>query len=74
MQNAACQCPLARLVTLKVDWSLWQDPNLSVTDVTRSDRLKGNLSAGEIIIIKTIIYSLLFYYCLLFLLRAFVFL
>ncbi len=26
MQNTASQCPLARLVTLKVDWSLWQDP------------------------------------------------
>ncbi len=23
----ACQCPLARLVTLEVDWSLWRDPN-----------------------------------------------
>ncbi len=22
-----CQCPLAHLVTLKVDWSLWWDPN-----------------------------------------------
>ncbi len=35
----ACQCPLARLVTLEVDWSLWRDPNfvghptwLGVTD------------------------------------------
>ncbi len=39
----ACQCPLARLVTLEVDRSLWRDPNfvghptwLGVTD------LKGN--------------------------------
>ncbi len=23
----ACQCPLARLVTLELDWSLWRDPN-----------------------------------------------
>ncbi len=22
----ACQCPLARLVTLEADWSLWRDP------------------------------------------------
>ncbi len=35
----ACQCPLAHLVTLEVDWSLWRDPNfvghptwLGVTD------------------------------------------
>ncbi len=26
----ACQCPLARLVTLEVDRSLWRDPNSSV--------------------------------------------
>ncbi len=27
---SACQCPLARLVTLEVDRSLWRDPNSSV--------------------------------------------
>ncbi len=42
MRNTACQCPLAHLVTLEVDWYLWWDPNSSVTDMTRSDRLKGN--------------------------------
>ncbi len=41
----ACQCPLARLVTLEVDWSLWRDPNFVGHDVTRSDRLKGNLNS-----------------------------
>ncbi len=38
----ACQCPLARLVTLEEDWSLWRDPNSSVIDVTRSDQQNGN--------------------------------
>ncbi len=31
----ACQCPLARLVTLEVDRSLWRDPNSSVMSISR---------------------------------------
>ncbi len=42
MRNTACQCPLARLVTLEVDWSLWRDPNSSVTDVTSPFPPSGN--------------------------------
>ncbi len=42
MRSTTCQCPVARLVTLEVNWSLWRDPNSSVTDMSRSDRLKEN--------------------------------
>ncbi len=38
----ACQCALARLVTLEVDWSLSEIPIRWSLDVTRSYRLKGN--------------------------------
>ncbi len=38
-----CQCPLARLITLEVDWSLWRISQFRrSSDVTQSDRLKGN--------------------------------
>ncbi len=41
----ACQCPLARLVTFEVDRSLSGEiPIRRSSDVTRSDRLKGNLT------------------------------
>ncbi len=42
MPNTACQYPLARLVTLEVDWSRWRDPNSSVTDVTPPFPPSGN--------------------------------
>ncbi len=38
----ACQCPLACLVTLEVDWSLARSQFRRSSDVTRSDRLIGN--------------------------------
>ncbi len=42
MRNTACQCPLAHLVTLEVEWSLWRDRNSSITDVTSPFSPTGN--------------------------------
>ncbi len=39
----ACQCALARLVTLEVDWPLWRDSYSSVSPTyVERDRLNGN--------------------------------
>ncbi len=41
----ACQCALARLVTLEVDWPLWRDSYSSVSPTyVERDRLNGNYS------------------------------
>ncbi len=40
----ACQCALARLVTLEVDWPLWRDSYSSVSPTyVERDRLNGNM-------------------------------
>ncbi len=42
----ACQCALARLVTLEVDWPLWRDSYSSVSPTyVERDRLNGNNNA-----------------------------
>ncbi len=44
----ACQCALARLVTLEVDWPLWRDSYSSVSPTyVERDRLNGNYCYPE---------------------------
>ncbi len=50
----ACQCALARLVTLEVDWPLWRDSYSSVSPTyVERDRLNGNLLYTIFKIFKT---------------------